>query len=96
MRAGRFRYSYRLAGKQMEDDVYCVLSYTSAPEVQSVYWSPEQLYSMRAERGQHQKTKLLQAIVSASRINLQWYNAYQQVWEMWKANVMQSIQNAGI
>ena len=23
------------------------------------------------------------------------YNAYLQVWEMWKANVMQSIQNAG-
>jgi hypothetical protein len=61
-----------------------------------VYWSPEQLYSIRAERGQlDQKTKLMQAIVSSTRINLQWYNAYLQVWEMWKANVMQSIQNAG-
>jgi hypothetical protein len=80
----------------MEEDVYCVLSYTSAPAVQSVYWSPEQLYSIRAERGQlDQKTKLMQAIVSSTRINLQWYNAYLQVWEMWKANVMQSIQNAG-
>jgi PDZ domain len=96
LRAGRFRYSYSLAGKQMEEDVYCVLSYTSAPAVQSVYWSPEQLYSTRAERGQlDQKTKLMQAIVSSIRINLQWYNAYLQVWEMWKANVMQSIQNAG-
>lgn len=37
----------------------------------------------------------MQAIVSSSRINLQWFNAYLQVWEMWKANVMQSIQNAG-
>ncbi|HEY1233650.1 MAG TPA: PDZ domain-containing protein [Candidatus Binatia bacterium] len=96
MRAGRFRYSYNFAGKQMEEDVYCVLSYTSAPAVKSVYWSPEQLYSIRAERGQlDQKTKLMQAIVSSTRINLQWYNAYLQVWEMWKANVMQSIQNAG-
>jgi hypothetical protein len=96
MRAGRFRYSYNFAGKQMEEDVYSVLSYTSAPAVNSVYWSPEQLYSIRAERGQlDQKTKLMQAIVSSTRINLQWYNAYLQVWEMWKANVMQSIQNAG-
>lgn len=96
MRAGRFRFSYSLAGRQMEEDVYCVLSYTSAPAVQSVYWSPAHLYSIRAERGQlDQKTKLMQAIVSSSRINLQWFNAYLQVWEMWKANVMQSIQNAG-
>ena len=96
MRAGRFRYSYTLAKRPMEEDVYCVLSYTSAPAVQSVYWSAEQLYSIRAERGQlDQKTKLMLAIVSSTRINLQWYNAYLQVWEMWKANVMQSIQNAG-
>ena len=27
--------------------------------------------------------------------NLRSFNAYQQVWQMWKANVMQSIQNAG-
>ena len=60
MRAGRFRYSYSLAKRLMEEDVYCVLSYTSAPAVQSVYWSPEQLYSIRAERGQlDQKTKLM-------------------------------------
>lgn len=36
IRAGRFRYSYSLAGRQMEEDIYCVLSYTSAPAVQSV------------------------------------------------------------
>ena len=96
MRAGRFRYSYSLASRQMEEDVYCVLSYTSAPAVQSVYWSPERLYSIRAERGQlDRRTKLMQAIASSTRINLQWFNAYLQVWEMWKANVMQSIQNAG-
>jgi hypothetical protein len=72
MRAGRFRYSYSLAGRQMEEDIYCVLSYTSAPAVQSVYWSPEQLYSIRAERSElDQKTKLMQAIVSSIRINLQ-------------------------
>jgi len=95
-RAGRFRFSYTLAGRQMEEDVYCVLGYTSAPAVQTVYWSAAHLYSMRAERGQlDQKTKLMQAIASSSRINLQWFNAYLQVWEMWKANVMQSIQNAG-
>lgn len=96
MRAGRFRYSYAVAGRPMEEDVYCVLSYTSAPAVNMVYWSAERLYSIRAERGQlDQKTKLMQAIVSSTRINVQWYNAYLQVWEMWKANVMQSIQNAG-
>jgi hypothetical protein len=96
MRAGRFRFAYTLAGRQMEEDVYCVLGYTPVPQVQSIYWSPMQLYSIRAERGQlDHKTKLMQAIVSSSRINLQWFNAYLQVWEMWKANVMQSIQNAG-
>jgi hypothetical protein len=95
-RAGRFRFSYNLAGSPMEEDVYCVLSYTSVPAVQTVYWSAAQLYSIRAERGQlDQKTKLMQAIASSTRINLQWYNAYLQVFEMWKANVMQSIQNAG-
>jgi hypothetical protein len=96
MRAGRFRFAYTLAGKQMEEDVYCALGYTPVPAVQSIYWSPMHLYSIRAERGQlDQKTKLMQAIASSSRINLQWFNAYLQVWEMWKANVMQSIQNAG-
>ena len=95
-RAGRFRYSYTLSGRAMEEDIYCVLSYTSAPAVQSVYWSPLQLYSMRAEKGQlDRQTKLMQVIASSPRLNLQWFNAYQQVWEMWKANVMQSIQNAG-
>ena len=95
-RAGRFRYSYTLSGRAMEEDIYCVLSYTSAPAVQSVYWSPLQLYSMRAEKGQLERhAKLMQVIASSPRLNLQWFNAYQQVWEMWKANVMQSIQNAG-
>jgi hypothetical protein len=96
MRAGRFRFAYALANRQMEEDVYCVLGYTPVPAVQSIYWSPMQLYSIRAERGQlEHKSKLMQAMVSSSRINLQWFNAYLQVWEMWKANVMQSIQNAG-
>jgi hypothetical protein len=95
-RAGRFRYSYALSGRAMEEDIYCVLSYTSAPEVQTVYWSPLQLYSMRAEKGQlDRQTKLMQVIASSVRVNLQWFNAYQQVWAMWHANVMQSIQNAG-
>jgi PDZ domain len=95
-RAGRFRYSYTLSGKPMEEDIYCVLNYTSAPAVQSVYWFPLQLYSVRAEKGQlDRQTKLMQVIASSPRLNLQWFNAYQQVWEMWKANVMQSIQNAG-
>ena len=63
--------------------ISCVLSYTSAPAVLSVYRWPEQLYSIRAARGQlDQKTKLMQTIVSSSRINLQWLNAYLQVWEM--------------
>src|SRR5262245_10643046 len=80
----------------MEEDVYCGLGHTPVPQVQSIYWSSMQLSSIRAGRGQlDQKTKLMQAIVSSSRINLQWFNAYLQVWEMWKANVMQSIQNAG-
>jgi hypothetical protein len=95
-RAGRFRYSYTLLGRAMEEDIYCVLSYTSAPAVQTVYWSPLQLYSMRAEKGQlDRQTKLMQVIASSVRVNLQWFNAYQQVWAMWQANVMQSIQNAG-
>jgi hypothetical protein len=95
-RAGRFRYSYMLSGRAMEEDIYCVLSYTSAPAVQTVYWSPLQLYSIRAEKGQlDRQTKLMQVIASSVRVNLQWFNAYQQVWAMWQANVMQSIQNAG-
>lgn len=95
-RAGRFRYSYTLSGRPMEEDIYCVLSYTSAPAVQTVYWSPLQLYSMRAEKGKlDRQTKLMQVIASSVRVNLQWFNAYQQVWAMWQANVMQSIQNAG-
>jgi hypothetical protein len=95
-RAGRFRVSYTQAGRSMEEDIYCVLSYTAAPAVQTVYWNPMQLYSMRAATGQlDQQSRLMHAIVSSLRVNLKWYNAYLQVWEMWKANVMQSIQNAG-
>jgi hypothetical protein len=95
-RAGRFRVAYSQGGRPMEEDVYCVLGYTAAPAVQTVYWNPLQLYSMRAEKGQlDHRSRLMHAIVSSVRLNLQWYNAYLQVWEMWKANVMQSIQNAG-
>jgi hypothetical protein len=95
-RAGRFRYTYTLSGRTMEEDIYCVLNYTSAPAVHAVYWFPLQLYSMRAEKGHlDRQSKLMQVIASSLRVNLQWFNAYQQVWEMWKANVMQSIQNAG-
>jgi hypothetical protein len=95
-RAGRFRYSYTVSGRTMEEDIYCVLNYTSVPAVQTVYWFPLQLYSVRAEKGQlDRQSKLMQVIASSIRVNLQWFNAYQQVLEMWKANVMQSIQNAG-
>ena len=76
-RAGRFRYSYTLSGRAMEEDIYCVLSYTSAPAVKTVYWLPLQLYSMRAEKGQlDRQTKLMQVIASSPRLNLQWFNAY--------------------
>jgi PDZ domain len=96
IRAGRFRFSYNYAGRAMEEDVYCVLNYTAVPAVQTTYWSPLQLYSMRTEQGQlDDRRKLMQVIASSARVNLRWFNAYLQVWEMWKANVMQSIQNAG-
>jgi hypothetical protein len=96
VRAGRFRFSYNTAGRAMEEDVYCVLNYTAVPAAQTTYWSPLQLYSMRAEKGQlDDRRKLMQVIASSVRVNLRWFNAYLQVWEMWKANVMQSIQNAG-
>lgn len=95
-RAGRFRLSYNLGGRPMEEDVYCVLNYAAVPSIQTIYWAPVQLYSMRAEKGQlDRQTKLMQAMASSVKISLQWYNVYLQVFEMWKANVMQSIQNAG-
>jgi hypothetical protein len=79
----------------MEEDVYCVLQYNAAPAVQSIYWNALQLHSMRAEQGRLDgQTRLMQAMVSSARINLQWYNGYRQVWQMWQQNVMQSIRNA--
>jgi hypothetical protein len=96
VRAGRFRFAYTVNGRPMEEDVYCVLQYNAAPAVQSIYWNALQLHSMRAEQGRLDgQTRLMQAMVSSARVNLQWYNGYRQVWQMWQQNVMQSIRNAG-
>jgi hypothetical protein len=52
---------------------------------------------MRAPQGQlDAQSRLMQTMAASVRLNVRWFNAYMQVWQMWQQNVMQSIQNAGL
>jgi len=95
--AERVRVEYRERGRDLEEDVYCVLNVsTSSMMPGSVFWSPDRLYSFRAEKGALDgNAPLLQAMASSVKISLPWFAQYQQVLEMWRNREMQAIRDAG-
>lgn len=95
--AGRTRLEYQEAGKWMQEDVYCILVAAQAVILPgTTFWGTERLYSFKAEKGKlEQATPVLQAVGSSFKLNLSWFNQYQQVLQMWRQNVMKSIRAAG-
>jgi hypothetical protein len=97
VKAGKVRLEYQERGTTVQEDVYCVMVYTTSPIVPgTTLWGPERLYSFKAKKGRlDEASTLLQTMISSIRINLAWYNQYRQVVQLWQQNQMQSIRNAG-
>jgi hypothetical protein len=97
VKAEKVRIEYQEGGKAMQEDIYCVMAYsTSAILPGTTFWGPERLYSFRAEKGKLDETaKLLHTMVASMKINLAWFNQYLQVVQLWQQGQRQSIQSAG-
>ncbi len=98
VKAEKIRVEYKEKGKWIHEDFYCVLVYAQSAMVPgATYWSANQLYSFRSEKGQlDSRANILHAMVSSVRINVKWINKYLQVVQMWQQNQMQAIRNAGV
>jgi hypothetical protein len=97
IKAEKIRVEYKESGKWIHEDFYCVLVYSQSPLVPgTTYWSANQLYSFKAEKGRlDEKASLLHTMISSVNINLKWFNKYVQVVQMWQQNQMQAILDAG-
>lgn len=96
--AGKVRIAYAHAGQAVEEDLYCVVQTTSFLAAGRMMYNQngERAHGMRAARGQlDQSTRIMQAIVTSVRVNLQWFNKYTQVWQALYQMQMQRIKAAG-
>lgn len=95
--AGRVRVEYELEGKPVEEDFYCSLNKIFLPGGNMVIWIADQLGALRAEKGRlDEQAKILQTMVSSTRLNPQWLNRYQQLVEALTAYQNRQIANAGV
>jgi hypothetical protein len=95
--AERVRIEYAEGGRQIEEDIYCVLVFTQVPTMPGLtMWGTDRIFSFRAEKGKlDEQAPLLHAMVFSVRINPSWFNKYLQVQQMWIQNQMQAIRSAG-
>jgi len=95
--AVRVRIEYKERDHALEEDIYCVLVYSTAAMLPgTTFWGPERLAAFRAEKGKLDRLSgLLQAMASSVRPNMAWFSKYQQVVRMWQQNQMRAIRNAG-
>jgi hypothetical protein len=95
--AARVRVEYQERGRAIEEDIYCVVVYANAAMLpNTTFWGPERMGAFRAEKGKLDRLAgLLQAMTSSVRLNMGWFNKYQQVVHLWQQNQMQAIRNAG-
>lgn len=95
--ATRVRVEFKAGGRELEEDIYCVVVYATAAMLPgTTFWGPERLGAFRAEKGKLDGLSgLLQAMVASVRVDMGWFSKYQQVVRMWQQNQMQAIRNAG-
>lgn len=95
--AGKIRIEYTANGKNMEDEIYCVVQATHIP-LQSLsgmttntMWGVNFIGSFRAEKGKlDASSKILKTISDSVTLNLEWFNKYVQVIEyLIKMNIQQ-------
>jgi hypothetical protein len=93
----KVRISYIAAGRGLEEDIYCVLLYATAPILPgTTMWVPERLFGFRAAKGELDGlASVLQAMVSSVKPNLAWFNKYLQVVQLQRQGQAQAIRNAG-
>jgi len=80
----RVRLRYTLDGREMEEDIFCVVSSVTTQTgsgllaEEQVHWVAESLFAFRAERGHlDAMARACMASVKSIRMNPQWFMAYQ-------------------
>jgi hypothetical protein len=82
----KIRIEYNYCGNLMEEEIYCVLV-SSTFQMQSMYgpianinWTVDPIFSFKAQNGKlDANAKLFLTIVRSFKINLQWFNKYNQL-----------------
>ncbi|MBN2490176.1 MAG: hypothetical protein JXQ29_04945, partial [Planctomycetes bacterium] len=78
--AARVRIAYQLGDQAVEEDIYCVLNHHEIPAAgNQISQEVHRVVALRAARGElDAATPLLQFVANSPRLNLQWFNRYQQ------------------
>lgn len=96
VRSGRVRVEYFLGETLVHEDFFVSLVFTQSPLTPITLWSPERLYSFRAEAGQlDDASSLMHTVVFSTQVNRRWLNEYLQVVDLWHRGQLQAIQSAG-
>ncbi len=96
VRSGRVRVEYSLGQTLIQEDFFVSLVFSQSPFAPITLWSPERLYSFRAEAGTlDDASAAMHPIVFSTRANTRWLNEYLQVVDLWHQGQLQAIQNAG-
>jgi hypothetical protein len=91
-RAIRVRLDFTEAGRKMEEDIYCVLTYAYAPVVKTTLWGTERSYCFKAEKGKLDgTTALFQTMVDSVKVNIHWFNRYVQLVQLLLQNPPDSL-----
>ena len=98
----KIHIEHKSHGKYIEEEIYCVISFMTF-NIQSMYgpvkninWTVDPLFSFKAEKGKLKaNTKLFQTIVRSFRINLQWFNKYNQLVNFLIQRQIQQIHTIG-
>ena len=94
--AGRTRIEYRVGTATVEEDVYVVLVFNDMLQLQTNYWGTERSFACRAPKGQlDEMSKLFQTMLDSQRLNLPWFNKYNQVVQMLVQQQIRNIQRVG-
>jgi hypothetical protein len=95
--ASRVRLTYVHGGRQIEEDIYCALTFARAPATPRLtHWQTNQLFAFRAAAGSLDPlAPLFKSMVTSLRINPQWFSAYLHVSDLFIKRQLQGIRNAG-
>jgi hypothetical protein len=88
VRAEAVRIEYEHQGNPVQEDIFCVLSYSqSAVYPALTFWETEFLFSYRAGKEElNEMAGLFHTIAASRQLNLGWFNRVQQVRFQWQRN----------